>query len=43
VEEVCAAPGWPAPDATEAALTRSAAPKMKSQVRLLIVSLTKLR
>ena len=37
VEEVCAAPGRPAPDTTGAALTRSAAPKMESQVRLLIV------
>src|SRR5258707_13856655 len=38
VEEVCAAPGWPAPDTMGAALIRSAAPKMYSKVRLLMGS-----
>src|ERR1700688_3161996 len=37
VEEVCAVLGRPAPDTAGAVLTRSAAPKMKSQPRLLIV------
>src|ERR1700674_5394424 len=37
VEEVCAVPGWPAPDTTEAAPNTSAAPKTNSHVRLLIV------
>jgi len=39
VEELWAAPGWPAPDTTGAALTRSAAPKMDKKIRLLIVCL----
>ncbi|HWY29707.1 MAG TPA: hypothetical protein VNX46_03070, partial [Candidatus Acidoferrum sp.] len=37
LEEVCAAPGWPARDTTGAALIRSAAPKMNSKVRFVIV------
>src|SRR5258708_2127910 len=40
VEDVCAVPGLPAADTREAALTRSAAPKIYSKVRLLIVWLS---
>src|ERR1700731_5448739 len=37
VEEVCVAPGWPAPDTTGAALTRSAVPNINSKVCLIII------
>src|SRR4029077_17487686 len=37
VEDVCAAPGWPAPDTTAAGHTTRGATKRKSKVRLLIV------